>query len=181
MEIQEDLSRTAMLSWWYENVCFSPFRILYSLLVGCAHLIQYLLFSILRLTLRKTWIWLADQVSSWLSMLDFVFVCASDLTCCSRATDVSLCLLSVFWWLQIPQRCQNRWEACSPSVLHLCLTINITAASLHQGAVLTRDTAHYSCITQFRPGWWEWYERVLSSYMQINRAVWDSPTLPLYN
>lgn len=116
-------------------------------------------------------VWFCVCVCVWLAFGD----------CCSNATDVSLCFLSVFWLLQIPQRCRNRCEACSPSVLHLCLTINITAASLRQGAVLTRNTAHYCCIRQFSPGWWEWDERVLSSYMQINRAVWASPTLPLYN
>ncbi len=33
---------------------------------------RYSLFSVLRLTLRKMWIWRADQVSCRLSMFDFV-------------------------------------------------------------------------------------------------------------
>lgn len=128
-------------------------RIYYYIL--CACLIQYLLFSVLRLTLRKTWIWLADQVSSRLGVFDFVFACAFDLTlgtAVQKATDVSLRLLSVFRLLHIPQHCHKRCEACSPSVLQLCLTVNITAASLRRLAVLTGDTTHYCYITQFNPG-----------------------------
>lgn len=182
MEIQEDLSRMATLSSWYEYTVYSH-RTYYYIL--CAHLIQYLLFSVLRLTLRKTLIWLADQVSSSLGVFDFVFACAFDLTlgtAVHKATDVFLHLLSVFWLLQIPQRCHNRCEACSPLDLQLCLAVSITAASLCRRAVLTRDTAHYCCITLFSPGWWECGECVLSSYyMQINRAVGVSPTLPLCN
>lgn len=33
-----------------------------------------------RLTLRRMWIWLADQVSSWLRAPDCVLACASDLS-----------------------------------------------------------------------------------------------------
>lgn len=103
--------------------------------------------------------------------LRVVRFCVFDLTCGTAVqTLVSLYLLSVLWLLQIPQHCRNRCGRCYSSALHLCRTINITAASVHQGAVLTRDTTHYGCITKFSPGWWEWDERVLSSYMQINRT-----------
>lgn len=64
-----------LMVWIY--ICF----LIYSLIVARrAQFMQYLLFSVLRLTLRKTWIWLADQVSSRLRMFDFVSVCMFDLT-----------------------------------------------------------------------------------------------------
>lgn len=96
MEIQEDLSRMATLSSWYEYIIYSH-RIYYYIL--CAHLIHNLLFSVLRLTLKKMLIWLADQVSSRLGVFDFVFASAFDLTlgtAIHKATDVFSRLLSVF-------------------------------------------------------------------------------------
>lgn len=57
MEIQEALSRMAMHSSWYVIVGFSV-----SALAAQAQRLQCSL-CVLRLTLRRTWTWLADQVS----------------------------------------------------------------------------------------------------------------------
>lgn len=40
----------------------------------CAQIIQNILLSVLRLTLRKMWIWLADQVSSNVNVFDFLWL-----------------------------------------------------------------------------------------------------------
>lgn len=166
-ETRGDLSRMAMLSSWYAYACvwcyFSFYQYKYiinimslSLIIlsRCAQLIQRFPFSALRLTSRKTSTWLADQVSSGLSEFDFC-VCEalySTLGTCRSRSCRRLFVRLPFTTSQIRQRCCNRCETCPPSVLHLCCTISITAASFHRGVVLTGDTAHYCRVTQFSPG-----------------------------
>ncbi len=61
---------------------------------------QYLLFCVLRLTLRKTWIWLADQViSRSIVFCDFVFACVFDLTLetAVQKLEMSLCASSLYF------------------------------------------------------------------------------------
>ena len=98
------------------------------------------LFSVLRLTLRKTWIWLADQVRSRLGVC--LFVCAFLLTLESLLLESYRCFfvphLCVLTASNSSVSLEQMW-AMFPSSLHLCRIINIIADSLCQRAVLTRD------------------------------------------